>query len=65
MTTQGLEVTMERPSPVVRFFMAVVAWAERLNLACSKVGNPPVYDNCHFSLGEEDRGGCARYPRRA
>lgn len=48
MTTQGLEVTMERPSPLVRFFMGVVAWAERLNLACSKVGNPPVYDNATF-----------------
>jgi len=48
MTTEGLEAAMERPSPVVRFFMAVVAFAERLNLACSKVGNPPVYDNRTF-----------------
>lgn len=48
MTTDGLAVTMERPSPVVRFFMGVVAFAEKLNLAYSKVGNPPVYDNRIF-----------------
>jgi beta-hydroxylase len=28
--------------------MALVAWAERLNLAYSKVGNPSVYDNAAF-----------------
>ena len=36
MTTEGLSVTMERPSPIVRFFMGVVAWAERLNLNYSQ-----------------------------
>ena len=39
---------MERPSLVTRFFLRVVAWAERLNLALSKVGNPPIYDNATF-----------------
>lgn len=48
MKTQGLEVTMERPGPLVRFFMGIVAWAEKLNLTYSKVGNPPVYDNATF-----------------
>jgi hypothetical protein len=39
---------LERPSPVTRAFMAVVAWVERLNLKFSKVGNPPIYDNAAF-----------------
>jgi ornithine lipid ester-linked acyl 2-hydroxylase len=43
--TPGLEPSMVRPSLVTRAFMQIVALAERLNLACSKVGNPPVYDN--------------------
>ena len=38
-TTEGLEPTMVRPGRVTRFFMAVVAFAERLNLKYSKVGN--------------------------
>src|SRR3954452_22609418 len=46
--TEGLEATMLRPSLVARFFMAVVAFAERLNLKYSKVGNPPVYDAATF-----------------
>jgi ornithine lipid ester-linked acyl 2-hydroxylase len=46
--TEGLEPTMARPSRMTRFFMAVVALAERLNLRCSKVGNPPVYDTAVF-----------------
>ena len=46
--TQGLAPTMVRPSLVARCFMRVVAFAERLNLKCSKVGNPPVYDNATF-----------------
>jgi len=37
-----------RPSLAARFFMAVVAWAERLNLKYSKVGNPAVYDKATF-----------------
>ena len=28
--------------------MAVVAFVERLNLTCSKVGNPPIYDTAVF-----------------
>ena len=39
---------MERPSLVTRFFLRVIAWAERLNLALSKVGNPPIYNNATF-----------------
>jgi beta-hydroxylase len=45
--TAGL-APLERPGLVTRFFMAVVAWAERLNLRHSKVGNPPVHDNATF-----------------
>jgi beta-hydroxylase len=45
--TEGI-APMARPSLVTRILMAVVAWAERLNLKCSKVGNPPVYDNATF-----------------
>jgi beta-hydroxylase len=47
-TTEGLEPSMVRPSRVARLFMAVVAWAERLNLKYSKVGNPPIYDAAAF-----------------
>jgi len=39
---------MDRPSLVTRFFMSIVAWAEQLNLALSKVGNPAIYDNKVF-----------------
>jgi aspartyl/asparaginyl beta-hydroxylase (cupin superfamily) len=46
--TEGLESAMARPGRAARFFMGVVAFAERLNLRCSKVGNPPVYDNVIF-----------------
>ncbi|HET9716462.1 MAG TPA: aspartyl/asparaginyl beta-hydroxylase domain-containing protein [Pseudolabrys sp.] len=45
--TEGLKA-MERPSGVTRFFMRIVAWAEKVNLAFSKVGNPPIYDNAVF-----------------
>lgn len=45
--TAGL-APMSRPSLTTRFLMAVVAWAERLNLKYSKVGNPPVYDLATF-----------------
>ena len=34
---------MDRPSLVTRFFMSIVASAEQLNLALSKVGNPSIY----------------------
>ena len=45
--TQGIK-PMARPSLVTRLFMRVVAFVERLNLTCSKVGNPPIYDNAVF-----------------
>jgi ornithine lipid ester-linked acyl 2-hydroxylase len=45
--TTGIK-PMGRPSLVTRFFMRIVAWAERLNLALSKVGNPSIYDNKVF-----------------
>jgi aspartyl/asparaginyl beta-hydroxylase (cupin superfamily) len=47
-TTEGLGPSLVRPSLVTRFFMGIVAWAERLNLRQSKVGNPPIYDNATF-----------------
>ncbi|MDR6292277.1 MULTISPECIES: aspartyl/asparaginyl beta-hydroxylase domain-containing protein [Inquilinus] len=46
--TEGIDPTLDRPSAVTRFFMRIVAGAERLNLRYSKVGNPPVYDNATF-----------------
>src|SRR6266571_824952 len=45
--TDGI-APMERPGLMSRVFVAFVAWAERLNLDYSKVGNPPVYDNATF-----------------
>ncbi len=45
--TDGI-APMERPGAVTRFFMGIVAWAERLNLKYAKLGNPPVYDNATF-----------------
>jgi beta-hydroxylase len=45
--TEGLPA-MERPGVVVRAFMAVVALAERLNLACARLGTPCIYDNAAF-----------------
>jgi aspartyl/asparaginyl beta-hydroxylase (cupin superfamily) len=45
--TEGFK-PMERPNPVVRAFMSVVAAVERLNLKCSKVGHPAIYENAVF-----------------
>ena len=45
--TEGIK-PMTRPSPVTRIFMRIVALVERLNLTCSKVGNPPIYDRAVF-----------------
>jgi aspartyl/asparaginyl beta-hydroxylase (cupin superfamily) len=45
--TAGI-TSMQRPSLITKAFMRVVAWVERLNLACSKVGNPPIYDKATF-----------------
>lgn len=42
-----------RASGVTRFFMAVVAFAERLNLKFTKVGNPPIYDKAVFPWARE------------
>jgi ornithine lipid ester-linked acyl 2-hydroxylase len=50
--TEGLK-PMLRPSLVTRFFMQVVAFAERLNVKCSKVGNPMVYDTAAFPWAAE------------
>ena len=62
--TQGI-TPMERPSLATRIFMRVVALVERLNLKCSKVGNPPIYDNAKFPWTKGDRARVARDPRRA
>ncbi len=45
--TKGIR-PMLRPSIVTRAFMRIVAFAERLNLSFSKVGNPVIYDNKLF-----------------
>ncbi len=45
--TAGIK-PLQRQSLIARLFMAVVAFVERLNLAYSKVGNPPIYDNAVF-----------------
>ena len=39
---------MDRPSRLTRFFMGLVARAERLNLKYAIHGNPPVYYNATF-----------------
>ncbi len=46
--TEGLADTMSRPGLINRVLMSVVAWAERLNLRCAKLGNPPVYEDGVF-----------------
>lgn len=46
-STQGIS-SLSRPGLITRSFMRVVAWAERLNLKYSTVGNPPVHDNATF-----------------
>lgn len=50
--TDGIE-PMGRPNSIVRAFMAIVAFVERLNLKCSKVGNPAIYDNAAFPWAAE------------
>lgn len=40
---------LDRPARLARLFMRVVAWAERLNVRYSRVGNPPVHDNATFT----------------
>lgn len=51
--TEGLEDTMSRPGLVNRALMAVVGWAERLNLRYARLGNPPVHDNRAFPWAAE------------
>jgi ornithine lipid ester-linked acyl 2-hydroxylase len=50
--TEGIK-PMGRPSLTTRAVMSVVAWVERWNLRCSKVGNPPVYDLATFPWARE------------
>ena len=45
--TEGI-APMQRPGALARLFMAIVAWAERLNLRRAKLGNPCIYDNAVF-----------------
>jgi ornithine lipid ester-linked acyl 2-hydroxylase len=45
--THGIK-PMGRPSLIVQLLMRIVAAVERLNLICSKVGNPAIYDNATF-----------------
>jgi ornithine lipid ester-linked acyl 2-hydroxylase len=44
---------LERPSALTRFFMGIVARAEKLNLKYARLGNPPVYDNKVFPWAAE------------
>jgi len=46
--TEGLADTMSRPGLINRALMACVAAAERLNLRCARLGNPPVYETNLF-----------------
>jgi beta-hydroxylase len=50
--TEGL-APLARPGLMTRFFMAVVRWAEGLNLKYAVHGNPPVYDNATFPWSAE------------
>jgi len=50
--TAGIK-PMARPSRLVRTFMAIVAFVERLNLKFTKVGNPPIYDNAVFPWAKD------------
>jgi beta-hydroxylase len=46
--TEGLEETMQRPGLLFRMLTGIIAWAERLNIRYTKVGNLPVFDNAAF-----------------
>lgn len=50
--TEGIK-PLARVIFVTRLFMRVVAFVERLNLTCSTVGNPPIYDNAVFPWTKE------------
>jgi len=45
--TEGIK-PMSRPGLAIRLLMAIVAWAERLNLRYSKVGNAAIFDTGLF-----------------
>lgn len=47
LSTEGI-APMQRPGVISRLFLAIVAFAERQNLKCAKLGNPCVYDNAKF-----------------
>jgi len=47
LSTRGI-AAMTRPSRITRLFMGIVGFAERLNLKCARLGNPPVYDTAIF-----------------
>lgn len=50
--TPGIK-SMTRPSLMTRIVMRLVSWVEKLNLACAKLGNQPVYDNATFPWAAE------------
>lgn len=50
--TEGI-APMRRGGVVARFFMAVIACVEWLNLRYAKFGNPYVYDNANFAWATE------------
>jgi aspartyl/asparaginyl beta-hydroxylase (cupin superfamily) len=52
LATEGV-APMDRPGVIARFFMAVVEFAERLNLRYAKFGSPCVYDNADFPWATE------------
>src|SRR4051812_39354847 len=52
LATDGI-APMDRPSVLTRFFMGIVARAEKLNLKYARLGNPPVYDNRVFPWAAE------------
>ncbi|WP_119388290.1 aspartyl/asparaginyl beta-hydroxylase domain-containing protein [Taklimakanibacter lacteus] len=55
LATAGI-APLERPSAITRFFMGIVARAEKLNLKYARLGNPPVYDNKVFPwVGEIEK----------
>src|SRR4051812_20370828 len=46
-TTAGIR-PVRRPGLATRAFMAVLSWAERLNVRCAIHGDPDVYDTAAF-----------------
>jgi beta-hydroxylase len=50
--TEGV-ASMARPGAFARLLMMLVAFAERLNRRCARLGNPCVYDNAAFPWAAE------------